>query len=252
MSELKNLDLLPPSIRLTVARYCQSMIQIHQENLKSATVYGSAAGEDYIPERSNINLLFIFADLPFSTLKDSLKVIARGRKEKIPAPLFLTEEHILSSCDTFPIEFIEIKEQHVTVYGEDIFQKLSINQSNLRLQCEQEIKGKLIRIRQSYLEIGLQQKPIEQLLVHSLTALMPVLRSLIRLQGGAPPKSREGVIKEIADRLKLQTEVFMRVLHLKEGRRSGVKKPELESLLNAYLCSLHELAQKVDALPVIS
>ncbi|MEW6382280.1 MAG: hypothetical protein AB1611_22170 [bacterium] len=250
MIELKNLDKLPPGIQSAVSRYCQDMIQIHQANLRSVTVYGSAAGEGYIPKKSNINLVFIFQDIPFSTLQNSLKLIASGRKGKIPAPLFFTEEHILSSCDTFPIEFIEIKEKHVTLYGEDIFQKLTIDQSNLRLQCEQEIKGKLIRIRQTYLETGLCKKPLEHLLSYSLTSLIPVFRSIIRLQGGIPPQSRERIIQQTAESFQLQAEVFMKVLDLKEGR-VGMKKQELESIMDAYLHNLQVLAQKVDTLPVV-
>lgn len=250
MIELKNLDKVSPHIQPTVTWYSQNMVQIHQKNLKSITLYGSAAGEDYIPKRSNINLILIFEHIPFSVLKSSLKLIASGRKKKVLAPLFLTEEHILSSCDTFPIEFLEIQEKHVALYGEDIFQKLKIEQSNLRLQCEQEIKGKLIRIRQSYLEMGLAKKQLEQLLCFSLTSLTPVFRSIIRLKGGLPPRSREKVIQEISNDFHIQAEVLIKVLHIMEGKL-GLKKSDLERIMDDYLHTLHELAQKVDAMPVL-
>jgi hypothetical protein len=248
--ELKNVDKVSPHIQPTVTWYSQNMIRIHQKNLRSVTLYGSAAGKDYIHKRSNINLILIFEQIPFSVLKSSLELIASGRKKRIMAPLFLTEEHILSSCDTFPIEFLEIQEKHVTLYGEDIFQKLKIEKSNLRLQCEQEIKGKLIRLRQSYLEMGLARKHLEQLLCSSLTALMPAFRSIIRLKGGLPPQSVEEVIQEVAKDFQLQAEIFIKVVHIKKGNL-GLKKPDLEKIMDDYLNTLHELAQKVDALPVL-
>ncbi|MEW5803571.1 MAG: hypothetical protein AB1847_15870 [bacterium] len=250
MIELRNLDKVPPHIQSTVTWYSQDMIQIHQGNLKSITIYGSAAGEDYIPGRSNINLILVFDHIPFSVLKSSLKLIASGRKKRVLAPLFLTKEHILSSCDTFPIEYLDIKEKHVTLYGEDIFQKLRIEKSNLRLQCEQEIKGKLIRLRQAYLEMGLKKSQIECLLSDSLTALIPAFRSIIRLKNGLPPQSRDKVIQEIVADFQLQAEVFMKVLHIKEGKL-GLDKPDLEKVMDDYLRNLDELAQKVDALPVL-
>ena len=248
--ELKNLDKVSPHIRSTLTWYSQDMIRLHQENLRSVTLYGSAAGEDFIPKRSNINLVLIFEHIPFSVLKSSLKLIASGRKKRVLAPLFFTEEHILSSCDTFPIEFLEIQEKHVTLYGEDIFQKLKIEKSNLRLQCEQEIKGKLIRIRQSYLEIGLKKKQIEELLCFSLTSLIPAFRGIIRLKGGLPPTSREGVIQEISSDFQLRAEVLIKVLHIMEGDL-GLKKSDLEKIMSDYLQILQELAQRVDALPVL-
>jgi hypothetical protein len=253
--ELKNLDNVPPDIQPAVIRYSHDMMRIHQNNLRSITVYGSAAGEGYIHKRSNINLILIFDDLPFSVLKSSLKLVAAGRKRRILAPMFFTREHVLSSCDTFPIEFLEIQEKHVTIYGEDIFQKLKIEKSNLRLQCEQEIKGKLIRLRQSYLEMGLAKRQIEHLLSFSLTALMPAFRTIIRLKGALPPPSREKIIQEIATDFQLQAEVFIEVLHIKEGKIGGEKlrlnKSDLERIMDDYLHNLHELAKKVDALPVL-
>jgi len=248
--ELKNLDTLSPDIQPAVSWYSRSMLDLHQKNLRSILVYGSAAGADYIPKRSNINLMVIFENISFSVLKSSLKLIASGRKKRILAPLFLTEEHIASSCDTFPIEFLDIKEKHITLYGPDIFQKLKIEQSNLRLQCEQEIKGKLIRLRQSYLEMGMSKKPLEHLLIHSLTALIPAFRSIIRLKGDLPSQSREGIIREIAEGFQLQSEVFIKVLNLKEGK-IGFKKSDLEKIMDDYLANLHELAKKIDDLPVL-
>ena len=40
---------------------------------------------------------------------------------------------------------------HLTVFGEDIFQDVNIENSNLRHQCERELKVKLIGLRHGYL-----------------------------------------------------------------------------------------------------
>jgi len=251
VAELKNLQKLHPDIQTGVSQYCSKMLNLHLENLKSIVIYGSAAGSHYIPKRSNINLIFIFQALPFSCLKNSLNLVASGRKGKILAPLFLTQEHITSSCDVFPIEFFDIKENHLTLYGKDIFENLNINQSNLRLQCEQEIKGKLIRLRQSYLEMGLQKKQLEGLLSQSVSALMPVFRAIIRIKGGTFSQSRDSIIREIGKNFKLQEEIFFTLLNIKEGNlRLG--KSELENIMEDYFNTLHDLAQKIDKLSVTS
>ena len=144
-----------------------------------------------IPKRSDINLIIMVDKLGMGELRTCLKLIKKGRKKGITAPLFFTAEHIRTSADAFPIEFLEMKEKHIHIYGSDPFSDLIIDPKNLRLQCEQQIKGQLIRLRQSYLEVGLQKRQILGLLITSFTGLLPVLRNTIRLMEPStiPPKA---------------------------------------------------------------
>ena len=64
--ELLNLDKLDPRAQRIVAPYCQKIWEIHGENLKALFIYGSATGKDFIPGKSNINLLAIFQKIDLS------------------------------------------------------------------------------------------------------------------------------------------------------------------------------------------
>ena len=147
MESLK-LDHIRQDVRKTIEPYLKRLLGIHKENIISIILYGSATGEFYIPKESDINLMVIFKDLEFQQLKASLKLINQGIIKKITAPLFLSLSHIETSKDVFPIEFLEIKENHLILYGRDLFSDMQIDQTYIRLFCEREIKGKLIRIRE--------------------------------------------------------------------------------------------------------
>ena len=112
MTALKNIDQLPPAIRPAVVSYLEEMLSLHEGNLLSVFLYGSAAGANYVPKHSDINLCFIFKKLDFEVLEESLKSAAKGAKKKITAPLFFTKEMIVASSDVFPVEFLEMKEHH--------------------------------------------------------------------------------------------------------------------------------------------
>ena len=99
MAELINLNSLNEKVRKTVQPYCDKMVKIHEKNLKSISIYGSASGEDFIPGKSNINVLAIMDRIDPPDLKKSLKLIASGRKKGIVAPLLLTVEHIRTSTE---------------------------------------------------------------------------------------------------------------------------------------------------------
>ena len=178
MENLK-LDRVRQVITKLIDPYLRKLLAIHNENIISILLYGSATGKFYMPSKSDINLMVIFKDLGFSQLKSSLKIITHGIPKKIPAPLFLSLTHIETSKDVFPVEFLEIKENNILLYGSDLFSDMQIAETHIRLFCEREIKGKLIRLREAYLEIGLRKKGIESLMKESMYSLMPTFRALI-------------------------------------------------------------------------
>ena len=227
--------------------YLKAISAIHGDNLISVFVYGSAAGENYIPKVSDINSVFVFKDLKFSTFKSSLNVVSKGIFKKITAPLFLTKGYINSSLDVFPIEFLDMKENHVLLYGEDILSGLEIEGGHIRLFCEQQIKGKLIRIRQAYLEVGLKKKGMEALLKESLNSLLPIFRNLIRLKGKQPPVNKTEIIRQVCRIFGLDEGVFLPI-YKDSTNDEKIANQEVVVFLEKYLSQIEKLAGIVDKL----
>ena len=247
MNELINLDSLPQRVKEIVEPYSRAMVKLHGDSLESVVVYGSSTGKDFVPGKSNINLLLIFRELELRHLKRSLKLVARGRRKGIITPLFLTERHIRTSTDVFPVEFLEMKENHITIYGRDILNDLEIGKGNIRLQCEQQLKGKLIRLRQAYLEIGLKRKGVEALLIESLTSLIPTFRNMLRLKGREAPLAKDEVISKTASEFGVDGEVFLSILKDKRGDEK-IAGQDADEFLGRYLEEIRKLAIAVDKL----
>ena len=245
MTALRNIDRLPPAIRPAVASYLEEMLSLHAGNVLSVFLYGSAAGADYVPKHSDINLCFIFNKLDFEVLEKSLKTAAKGAKKKITAPLFFTPEMIAASSDVFPVEFLEMKEKHVLLYGEDLISAVDIKTEYLRLFCEEQLKGKLIRIRHACLETGLRPVQFKSLLRGSFKTLLPIFRNLIRLKGTHPPVKKEEIIKEMARHYDLDPAAFLAIPEKTVGKRSA-NSDELKILFRDFIRQLNELVQKVD------
>jgi hypothetical protein len=248
---LKNLDHLNPKIQKTVSSFCQKLLMLLPGRVCSICLYGSAAVGEHIPKHSDINLMIMVDRLEMDDLQSCLKLIKQGRKKRISAPLLLTAEHISTSTDTFPIEFLEMKEKHINLFGTDPFLDLDIDPKNLRLQCEQQIKGKLIRLRQAYIEVGLKKRQLLGLLTTSFTSLLPVLRNTIRLvePNIQPPRGNEEIILRVCKDFQLKNEVFLQILKIKKG----ILKPNKDMTHNIFKDFLHnltKLSQKVDQIKV--
>ncbi len=245
--ELKNLERLPPEARAKIVPYLNKLVALYPRRILSIAVYGSTAGGNYIPKVSDINMAVVFDNVDFPVLKKALKVVSEGIRHKIAAPLFLTLPYIHSSCDVFPIEFLDIRENHVTVFGEEVFQDLTIETEHLRLFCEQQLKGRLIRIRQAYLEVGLKRQGIEALLKESLNSLFPVFRNLIRLKREQPPVDKQEIIAQVSRLFSLDAEVFANIFRDKTNDEK-IAGEDVEKYFERYMKQLKILWEAVDKL----
>ncbi len=247
--EFKNQEKLRPEVKDVLLAHAGQLGEALGENLLSIVVYGSAMGKNFIPGKSNINILLVLKEIDVGVLKNCLKLVAGGQKKNIVAPLMFTPRHIESSLDVFPIEFAEISDNHLTIYGEELLDNLKIEKKHLRLQCEREIKGKLIRLRQGYLESALKGNSLKILLEDSLRAILPIMRAALRLRDGTPPIEHTEIIAALSREFPLDKGIFLQVLSLKAQKKSP-PQAELEALLANYLLQLQKLAQLVDQMEV--
>jgi hypothetical protein len=247
MESLVNLEKLTKDAAKKITPYMKQMLKIHNGSIISIFIYGSACGADYIKGVSDINSAIIFKELGLDELKRSLHIVDKGIRKKIVAPLFLTKEHILTSGDTFPIEFSRMKESHILIYGEDILKDLAIEPKHIRFICEQQLKGKLIRIRQAYLEIGLRKRGLEALIKESLGSLFPVFRGLLMLKGITRALDKQESLKALSETFGVDTAVFKVIL---EDRRNNEKigGQDIEIFLSRYIEQIEKLAVIADKL----
>ncbi len=240
MAEL-NLAKLRVEVRKLIELYITRLIEIYNKDILSINLYGSAVGNDFSPKNSDINVLFIFKKLTFQDLKKDLNVISQGISKKIAVPLFLTLEEITTSLDIFPVEFLEIKENYLCLYGDDILATLELSNKNLKLFCKEQIKGKVIRLRQAYMEVGLRKKGVEMLMKESLYSLIPIFRNLLRLKKISPPVSKENVLVKFSEKFKLDVEPFMRILKDKRDDEK-INEENVDVYFEKYFNQIEKIA----------
>lgn len=232
----------------TIQGFVSQIEEIYKDNLVSIILYGSAAGVDYIPEVSDLNFIVALKQVTPEQLKKSSKYIKRWRKQKIAPPLFLDQQYISSSTDVFPIEFLEMKEQHRVLAGGDILKGLEISDENLRLQCEQELRGKWLKLRQIYLETGGNAKRMQRLMVSSLKPFGVVMGALLRLKKEKqPPREFLEVVYQIEQAFGIELEAFREIYQVKLASRK-LGRDASESLFARYLTEVRQLTQEADAL----
>jgi len=244
---LKNISEFPQPVQPVISEFASKLIENLNDNVHSILVYGSAAGGNYNPGISNINIAVIVKNLDFSVLNQSIAMVKSGRKHKISTPLFLTKEYILNSLDVFPIEFSEIKQQHKVIFGEDVFKDLDIPLKDVRLLCEQQVKGKLLHLRQAYLDIGSKPPVLKDLLSSVLSDLVPIFRQLIILKGQQPIEQKEQMLGQLARIFSLDLQPFLAIYHDK-SKKSVIASHQVEAHYQNFLNQLENLSRHMDSL----
>ena len=214
--------------------------------LKSVVLYGSAAAGDHAGKRSDYNVLVVTEDLGTATLDSFSKTATKWSQAGNPAPLLFTEERLAQATDVFPIELLDIRECHRILHGEDLVQGLEIDTKNLRLQIEHELRGKLIRLRQSYLLTGGKPKAVADLMMQSLSTFLVLFRASLRLFEDSVPQKKFQALEKLATHLEFDAAVFQTVQQLKDGTRKPKDVPVGE-LFNTYLKTIECVIDAVDA-----
>lgn len=242
---LKNLENLAPDIAKKIELYCLEMMEIHQNELISIYAYGDTLEKKTLSSKARLSLLFIFENITMEILNKSLKTVKKGINNNIVTPLFMTKNNIKTSTDVFPLEFLEIKNNNVLLYGPEIMETLEIKTDNIRLQCEQEIKGKIIRLRQTYLEKGDQDKITEAIILDSFGALIPAFKGIVGLKGVKPLKTKEETIQNLCALFNLNDKIFTDILN-DNTRDSKIGNKKANIFLAEYIQELTKLAIAVD------
>lgn len=248
MANFKNLDKIAPEARAIIQHYAEKLLNIFPGKIEGIFIYGSLVSGEWRKATSDINILVIVDEINITLLEPCRALIKKGLKQKITTPLFLTKDYILASLDTFPLEFLELKENHILIYGEDILSPLEISKDKLRLELEHQLKASLIRLRQVYLEIGLKRKGLERFTKSVVSDLMPVFRNLLRLKGiDPPPILKEEIAHKLAQEFNIEAQVLIDILEDKrdDERIKGKKIEYYLSGLEKILAQLSEIADKI-------
>ncbi len=217
------------------------------ENLISVILYGSAASGDYIPGKSDINFMIVLSEEGIDSLDQAFDLIARWKKRNVTTPLFLTEAYVRTSLDVFPIEYLNFRNSYELVYGKDILKDLFFDRGFLRMQCEREVKGKLLLLREAFLESQGKGKYLQQLIAQSLGAFVAIFNGLLHLKGEELPRHKRDVIKNVCQAFQMDTGLFEKLLDVKE-KRVKLSGPEINRLFKAYLKEVQKLWKVVDTL----
>jgi hypothetical protein len=214
--------------------------------LDSVVLYGSAAAGEHIPKRSDYNVLLLLKELDANALSSASAVARAWSDAGNPPPMTMTVDEWRGSADVFPMEYADILDRHRVLYGTPPFDGVSVNTSDLRLQLEQQVMGKLLQLRQGALLAGTDGKRQAELIAASLSTMMVLFRAVVRLNGEKPDTDNAALARRVGALAGFDAAPFVRAVQHVRGEQK-VESNDAGTTLAGYIDGIRKLQRYLDA-----
>jgi hypothetical protein len=149
----------------------------------TALLVGSAAREEFVAGRSDVNLLLILPSADPATLRGLQPAFDRWRAGSPVLPLLITRDEWTQAGDAFPIEICDMRSSYQVLRGPDLLASVHPDRGALRTALERELRGKLLRLRQAYVLHGDDPAALGDVASDSVSTIVLLLRCLLVLAG---------------------------------------------------------------------
>jgi len=131
-------------------------------------------------------------------------------KHKLQFPLLVNREFVLSSLDSYPLEFLDIVSAGYSnlLAKEDLLKDLVFQASDLRLQMERELKGKWLITRLAVLEQKKKPKALADTLRQSIHSIIPALKGFCYLAERPIPQNPADIIAQTSSIVDIDMNLF--------------------------------------------
>ncbi|PIU58359.1 MAG: hypothetical protein COS89_00800 [Deltaproteobacteria bacterium CG07_land_8_20_14_0_80_38_7] len=231
---------------MTPYEFSHQLELLHQGELESVVLYGSAVSSDFSKKLSDYNIIVILKDPSPVKLARSQKLVKKWVGKGNPPPLFFDPTHIERSLDVFPLEFLDISDRHQVLLGEDPFKNIHVELTNLRHQCESELKGKLLTLRSLYSIHCNKPRLVADLMLKTFSGFLSVFKGVLHLLNEKPDKAPEKIIEQLIKHLDFNLDIFFDIILVKNGKRILPRKTDALVAFEKYLMAIEEITDFVD------
>ena len=154
--------------------------EVFGENLVSAFLYGDCLEEGFSALEAPWTVAFILKDASAAEVSKLKSWSEKAKREGLEFAYIFSSTEILTSLETFPLEFLEMSRRNQVLCGISPLEGFTPNREALAAQCLREWKAFLFHKR-------LDAKPKAE---EYLQELSPLLSGLYYLKIGTYPESR--------------------------------------------------------------
>lgn len=219
----------------------------HGRNLASVVLYGSAAAGDFVPQKSDYNLLIALNKITPKDLRNAQACMREWAKMGHPVPVYFTVDELQNAADVFPIEFHSMQKARKVLYGADVLADLDISNEFLRHQTEYELRSKLLKLRREYIPASASVEGLINLMTESLSSFASLFRAVLMLLNLEPPVTKHQIVALTAQHFKIDGKPFEKIFNIRENNFARtLDEVSANALFTDYMEQIENIIRAVD------
>jgi predicted nucleotidyltransferase len=230
-----------------LAQLVDRLIRVYGDRLVSVILYGSAADGNHHGQFSDLNVFCVLNVIGQQELAESEPIFRWWRELGNPAPLLMTAEETRRSTDSFPIEFSDMQERRKLLWGSDIIAGLTIDRRYWRAQLENQLRSKLLRLRQQAASVLSDRDALLRLCLDSVSTFCVLGRHALLISGRSCGWKKREVATALGEALSADFAPFHTLIDVREGK-TAPQEVDPANLFGNYLGRVQELIMFVDRL----
>ncbi|MEZ4647210.1 MAG: hypothetical protein R3E97_00245 [Candidatus Eisenbacteria bacterium] len=213
--------------------------------LVSLFLYGSALTEQFVDHVSDYNFGLVADPVDVALLERLQELAGRWEERRVPVPVLFSPKFFLQARDSFPLEFLAMKASYRVISGADLIADLEIDVRDVRLECEWELRSKLLVLRRQYVRSHGDPVLLHATVVEAVPAFTAILRGCLFFLGRKWDAKEDELWPEVHDALGMPAGLMPALI---EERRKRVRGgSSVKPLYIALLEATEVLVQRVDS-----
>ncbi len=221
----------------------------HGQNLASVILYGSAAAGDFVPDKSDYNLLIALNRITPKDLRNAHACMREWAKMGHPVPVYFTVDELQNAADVFPIEFHNMERARKVLFGKDVLENIQISDEFLRHQTEYELRSKLIKLRREYIPASASVEGMVGLMTESLASFASLFRAVLLLLGLEPPVKKHEIVALTCEQFEIDGKPFEKIFNIRENNFARtLDEVSANALFAQYMEQIEKIIRAVDGI----
>lgn len=182
----------PKNVQEILSSFVESAQSACGSNLKSVTLYGSAA-EGHLRATSDVNIVLILGEFNIGqvdALRESLRIAHAAIQLHA---MFLLESEIPIATQAFAVKFADIFHRHRVLYGEDFFKNFAVSREATIERLVQILINLKLRLRQRYALVSLREEQLSHVIADVAGPLRVCADTILRLEGVVEPSPKQAL-----------------------------------------------------------
>lgn len=234
----------PTSPVRTATRLADDLQTVFGPRLRAVVVYGAHARPHTRPVNAPIQTCALVNDISYADLSACAERARGWQRLGLEMPLLLPIREFERSLDVFPLEYGDLIDHHVPIFGDDPFTGQDVTGEDLRRACEVQARGHVIHLREGFLLAAHDPAAVARLLTASAGPFAALMDAFTRVTNGPRPATPDMLAAHTERVAGLPASLVQRLLAIEED--DTLDPAEATQLYPPYIDLMHAIVAFVD------